>query len=120
MMDNPDVSNIPSEESNGWTEYKGATVKLRSDGDVDCYSTAGYQIVKAKDCDPELLKLLKVEVEEEKTFNIRVRQEAVSYFTVKAVNLREAEKMASILMNDESPCLVEDFEQFNPEEGETK
>tara|TARA_R110002020_G_scaffold845_10_gene4171 strand:- start:407 stop:574 length:168 start_codon:yes stop_codon:yes gene_type:complete len=48
-----------SEDSNGWIEYEGATVKLRTDGDVDCYSTAGYQIVKAKDCDPELLKLLK-------------------------------------------------------------
>ena len=48
-----------SEDSNGWIEYEGATVKLRSDGDVDCYSPAGYQIVKANDCDPELLKLLK-------------------------------------------------------------
>ena len=69
---------------------------------------------------PDVCNIPKVEVEEEKTFNIRVRQEAVSYFTVKAVNLHEAEKMASILMNDESPCLVEDFEQFDPEEGETK
>jgi len=54
-----------SEDNDGWIEYEGTSVRLRTDGNVDCFSGAGYQVVKAADCDPELLKILQPQENED-------------------------------------------------------
>ena len=54
-----------------------------------------------------------------KTYHIRVREERVGYYTVKAESLNEAEKKAHYNLLGETEweiCPSVDFEEFDPED----
>jgi hypothetical protein len=54
-----------------------------------------------------------------KTYHIRVREERVGYYTVKAESLNEAEKKAHYNLRGETEgeiCPSVDFEEFDPKD----
>ncbi len=57
--------------------------------------------------------------EKQRKFHIRVREERVGYYTVKAESLNEAEKKAHYNLRGETEgeiCPSVDFEEFDPKE----